>query len=106
MKVVNKLLSKAIPTDVVKTQRTLFSAVKEGWSVGKRYSEINNKGLMTDMFIRGKAIKRNIKLTKEDIPACTAIATSFVPVPCSTFAGYGVGKVLKFLLNIIVKGHK
>ena len=106
MKVVSKLLSKTVPKDVLKTQKSLLSAVKTGWEAGKRYSQINNKGMASDIFVKSEAIARKISVTKDDIPAFTAIVSSFLPFPCTTIAGYGLGHVIKATLNLISKGIK
>ncbi len=105
MKVIT-LLSKTVPKDVLRTQKSLFSAVKNGWKIGKRYSQINNKGLLTDVFVRGKAIKRNMTVTKDDIPAYTAMASSLLPFPGTTFAGYGLGHAIKGIIKLFPKNIK
>lgn len=96
-------MSKVVPKDVARTKQSLCASIKSGWNVGKRYSQINNKGLAADMYIRGKAISHNVKLTKNDIPAVAAVAALPIPIPGAMFVGYGFGHVVKGAVNVFGK---
>lgn len=105
---VTSVIKKVFPKDVRHTFAVLSNAAKVGNAAGKRCARINNKGLVKDAFCRGKAISRNIEFKKDDIPAISAALSSvlLLPVPGSTFIGYGIGKAIKGGISIFKKGAK
>lgn len=96
------LMAKILPRDVRSTFASFSGAFKNGNAIGKRWASVNNKGLLTDTYVRGKAVRRNLKFKRDDIPALSAAISSVVllPVPGSTFIGYGVGKAIKSAVSI------
>lgn len=95
--------SKLLPKDFKHTSKVITDAVKTGWQTGKTQAAIDNKGLATDMYMRTKAMTREIgklKFTKEDIPAVSAVIGNLLPIPIpgltiwSYFAGIGIKKVI------------
>lgn len=99
----NKIYTKVIPQDVRQSEARLRNSLVDGWRMGKRYSKINNKGLTGDMFMRGRAIARNVHVKKDDIPALGVIIGTLSPIPGSFAIGYVVGKGVVKAINALKK---
>lgn len=93
-----------IPTpDVKQRANRLKQDFSAGWRRGKRYSKINNKGFVSDVYIRSKSAIGNVKLNRNDIPVISALVGFAVPVPFASVFGFGTGLVIKKFVNIISK---
>ncbi len=103
---INKVYTKCIPEDVRFSEERLKNSIAAGWNIGKRCSQINNKGLVKDMYTRGNSIVRNVRshTTKEDLPAIGLVAGTVFPFPATFLIGYLLGRValysLKFCKNL------
>ena len=117
MRVRNKITtvaSKLMPHDLTRTTTQLKNAVKTGWQNGRMQSRANNKGLAGDVYTCSKCIAKefkNLKFTKDDIPAVAAAIGYIAPIPIPGLtiyayaAGVGIKKLLN-LKNLILAGRK
>ncbi|MBD5401422.1 hypothetical protein HDR58_01290 [bacterium] len=99
-----KNISGLVPSDIQHTNKAIKKAVNTGWERGKRYTQANHSNIATDMFVKTKSVTRELKnnLSKDDIPAVSALASSVIlfPVPGSTIIGYFIGKAIKYLTKL------
>ncbi len=108
---VTKFTSKCVPNDVKRTSTMLSRAVKNGWISGKKKAEIDNKGLISDMYGRSKDIAGELKkldLSWEDAPAIAAVISSLTPIPIIGLGlyVYALGTGVKISVKQILRAKK
>ena len=108
MKIINQLATKTtnfLPEDFVHTTKLLKDTAKVGWERGKSAS-VNNKGLITDAFVRSKFVVKEFKQLKfetKDIPVVAAAFAYIAPIPIPGLTIYtyliarGVTKLASFI---------
>lgn len=73
-----------LPKDFTDTTKIVQSALKKGWTNGKEFSKTNNKGLISDIFVRTKYMTKEIKnldIKQENIPILAAALGYIAPLP-------------------------
>lgn len=95
-----------IPNDLGNITNKIRNTAKAGWEKGREKSRIDNKGLVCDMFTRGKYIIKeikNIEFEQKDIPLVAAAIAYFAPIPIPglTIYVYGIVLGLTKLMNLI-----
>lgn len=104
--IVSAVTKAVVPADIAKTNKMVSNAVRNGLQKGKRYNQINQKGVFSGSYVRSKSVARELgrlKFTKDEIPALAATVASVAPVPIPGFSlvvyalGHAVRKVSKMI---------
>ncbi len=104
IKAVTSTLAKVVPSDLARTNKRVLTAVKTGWQNGR--NSTTSKNLMIRFGAKTKGVARevkNLKFTKDEIPALAGTIATFAPVPIPGLgvAVYGVGHAIRGFIKLL-----
>lgn len=101
---IKSTLSKVVPSDLARTNKRVYTALKTGWQNGK--NSTTSKNLIIRFGAKTKGVVKevkNLKFTKDELPALAGTIASFAPIPIPGLgvAVYGIGHAIKGFAKLL-----